>query len=255
MPVLVPACGQSATGPAGTLDRMGRCEAVAKSCGVVAGVLVGGSRELAMAGSYRPVSRDQQFLLPVDMGEWLPDDHLAWFLIDVVAELDTSAFHADRVLGGRGRAAYDPDMMLALLLYAYANKVHASRSIERLCDSDVAFRVICGSDGPDHATIARFRAVHDQGFKALFASVLGLCRAHGMVRVGVVSIDGTKVLANASRGANRSEQWLLEQASKIVDEATAVDARQDAEFGDAVGDELPAPLAGRSGRGRGSVRR
>lgn len=91
-------------------------------------------------------------------------------------------------------------MMLALLLYAYANKVHASRSIERLCDSDVAFRVICGSDGPDHATIARFRAVHDQGFKALFASVLGLCRAHGMVRVGVVSIDGTKVLANASRG-------------------------------------------------------
>ena len=202
-----------------------------------------------MAGSYRPVSRDQQFLLPVDMGEWLPDDHLAWFLIDVVAELDTSAFHADRVLGGRGRAAYDPDMMLALLLYAYANKVHASRSIERLCDSDVAFRVICGSDGPDHATIARFRAVHDQGFKALFASVLGLCRAHGMVRVGVVSIDGTKVLANASRGANRSEQWLLEQASKIVDEATAVDAQQDAEFGDAVGDELPAQLAGRSGRG------
>ncbi len=199
-----------------------------------------------MAGSYRPVSRDQQFLLPVDMGEWLPDDHLAWFLIDVVAELDTSAFHADRVLGGRGRAAYDPDMMLALLLYAYANKVHASRSIERLCDSDVAFRVICGSDGPDHATIARFRAVHDQGFKALFASVLGLCRAHGMVRVGVVSIDGTKVLANASRGANRSEQWLLEQASKIVDEATAVDAQQDAEFGDAVGDEL-----GWAGRGAG----
>lgn len=201
-----------------------------------------------MAGSYRPVSRDQQFLLPVDMGEWLPEGHLAWFLIDVVAELDTSAFHADRVLGGRGRAAYDPDMLLALLLYAYANKVQASRRIERLCESDVAFRVICGSDGPDHATIARFRAVHEEAFKALFASVLGLCRAQGMVRVGVVSIDGTKVLANASRGVNRSEQWLVEQAAKIVDEAAAVDARDDAEFGDAVGDELAPQLARRAGR-------
>ena len=104
------------------------------------------------------------------------------------------------------------------------------------------------SDGPDHATIAWFRRpmIRVQGVVRFWC--WGLCRAHGMVRVGVVSIDGTKVLANASRG-ERSEQWLLEQASKIVDEATAVDAQQDAEFGDAVGDELPAQLAGRSGRG------
>ncbi|MEZ5118539.1 MAG: hypothetical protein R2686_01370 [Candidatus Nanopelagicales bacterium] len=117
------------------------------------------------------------------------------------------------------------------------------------------FGVICGSDALDHATIARFRAAHDQGFKALFASVLGLCRAHGMVRVGVVSIDGTKVLANASRGRTVQSSGCWSKASKIVDEATAVDAQQDAEFGDAVGDEPPAPLARRSGRGRGSVRR
>lgn len=182
------------------------------------------------------------------MGEWLPDDHLAWFLIDVVAALDTSAFHADRVLGGRGRAAYDPDMLLTLLLYAYANKVQSSRRIERLCDSDVAFRVICGSDGPDHATIARFRAGHEEAFKELFASVLKLCRAEGMVRLGVVAIDGTKVLANASRGANHSEDWLRQQAAGIVDEATRVDAEEDDLFGGVVGDELAPRLAARAGR-------
>ncbi|MEZ5118466.1 MAG: hypothetical protein R2686_01005 [Candidatus Nanopelagicales bacterium] len=189
-----------------------------------------------MAGSYRPVSRNQQFLLPVDMGQWLPDDHLAWFLIDVVAALDTSAFHADRVLGVGGRLR--PDMMLALLI-RLANKVHASRSIERLCDSDVAFRVICGSDARITPRSRRFRAAHDQGF-GLFAGV-GVVPGPGM-RVGVVSIDGTKVLVNASRGEPcRAGCW---SRPRSVDEATAVDAQQDAEFGDAVGDELPAQLAG-----------
>src|SRR3979490_2928295 len=112
-----------------------------------------------MANSYRPVDRDQAFLLPPNLADWLPDGHLAWFLIvEGVAEMDTSGFRSKRVRAGQGRAAYDPDMLVTLLLYAYAHKVHSSRQIERSCTENVAFRVICAQDAPDHTTIARFRA-------------------------------------------------------------------------------------------------
>jgi transposase len=201
-----------------------------------------------VANSYRPVDRGQAFLLPPDMADWLPADHLAWFLIDVVEEMDTAVFHAGRVVAGRGRAAFDPDMLVALLLYAYANRVRSSREIERLCSVDVAFRVICAQDVPDHTTIARFRAVHEGAFADLFARVLVLCAEAGMGRVGIVSIDGTKIAANASLGANRGEEWLREQAAAIVAEAAAVDAAEDEEHGEGRGDELPSKFADRSGR-------
>lgn len=207
-----------------------------------------------MALGYRPVVRDQQFLLPPDMAQWLPDDHLVWFVLDVVEALDTSAFHADRKVGGVGRRSYDPDMMLALLVFAYASGERSSRRIERLCGDHLAFRVVCAQDAPDHTSIARFRARHETALVGLFAQVLRLCADAGMVKVGVVAIDGTKVAANAARHANRSPEWVREQAAKIastvVAEAAEVDAAEDAAAQDdsGTGDGVPEHLARRDGR-------
>jgi transposase len=199
------------------------------------------------------VVRDQEFLLPPNMADWLAEDHLVWFVIDVVDRLDTGGFHAARRTGGKGRRGYDPDMLLALLVYAYAVGERSSRRIERLCATDVAFRVCCGQDAPDHSTIARFRAEHHDGFADLFAQVLRLCRAEGMVRVGVVSIDGTKIAANAARAANRSPDWVRQQAQRIaaevLAEADAVDAAEDAAAAErGSDDDLPPGFATRRGR-------
>ena len=136
-----------------------------------------------VARSYRPVIRDQEFLLPPNMADWLPQDHLVWFVLDVVDQLDTSRFHARNRTGGVGRQGFDPDMLLALLLYAYAVGERSSRRIERLCLDHVAFRVVCGQDAPDHTTIARFRSQHEDAFADVFAQVLRLCVAAGMVKV------------------------------------------------------------------------
>ena len=169
-----------------------------------------------MAKGYRPVVRDQEFLLPPNMVDWLPEDHLAWFVIDTVAEMDTAVFQerAARCRDGRerrnaaGRAAYDPVMLLPLLIYAYACGERSSRKIERLCGTDVAFRVICAQDAPDHTVISRFRKMHLEAFIDVFARVLRLCREAGMARLGTVAIDGSKIAANASRLANRGAEWL-----------------------------------------------
>lgn len=206
-----------------------------------------------MARSYRPVVRDQEFLLPPNMAEWLPDDHLVWFLLEVVEELDTTAFHATRRTGGAGRQGYDPDMLLGLLLYAYAVGERSSRRIERLCVDHVAFRVACAQDAPDHSTIARFRAEHQGAFADVFGQVLRLCADAGMVRVGAVALDGTKIAANASRGANRSTDSVREEARRIAEdivaEAADVDAAEDAAERDRGGsDGLPPRFAKRGGR-------
>ncbi len=201
-----------------------------------------------MAKSFRPVERDQGFLLPPDMREWLQPGHLAWFLIDVVGELDLTSLVCKRSLGGAGRSAYDPRMLATLLLYAYATKVRSSREIERLCQIDVAYRVICAQDAPDHSTISRFRAEHEDTLTTLFDQVLVLCARAGLVRLGTVALDGTKIAANASLGANRSEKWLRKQVEEMFAEAAATDTAEDALFGDARGDELPAELADPRGR-------
>lgn len=190
------------------------------------------------------MDRDQRFLLPVDMREWLVADHLVWFVLDVVGQFDLSGFRARHRLGGVGREAYDPGMLLALLIYGYAVGERSSRRIERLCGTDVAFRVICAQDVPDHTTIARFRRVHAERFEQVFAQVLVLCARSGMGRLATVAIDGTKIAANASIDASHREEWFREQARRIAAEADAVDAAEDAEFGPGGrGDELPAELA------------
>lgn len=128
-----------------------------------------------MAKGFRPVDRDQQFLLPVDMRGWLPDDHVVWVLLEVVDQLDLSGLEKRYSLGGVGRRAYDPRMMLALLSYAYADGIRSSRQIERLCRTDVAMRVICALQVPDHTAIARFRQMHQGSVRELFTQVLLIC--------------------------------------------------------------------------------
>jgi transposase len=192
-----------------------------------------------MAKGYRPVDRDQPFLLPPDMREWLPASHPVWLVIEAVRLLDTLAFHARRRAGGAGAAGYDPDMMVTLLVWAYANGITSSRRIERLCGQDVAFRVICAGHAPDHVTIARFRQQFADTAAALFAEVLVLCARLGMGKVGTVALDGTKIGANASKDANRTEEGLRKLAADLGARHAATDAEEDALFGDGRGDDDP----------------
>jgi transposase len=213
--------------------------------------------DFLMAKGYRPVRRDQPFLLPPDMREWLPADHPVWLVMEAVDEhLDTSAFHAGRRTGGAGTAGYDPDMLVALLMWAYANGVTSSRRIEAACWQDVAFRVICAGDAPDHVTIARFRAAFPGAVKDLFKEVLVLCARLGMGKLGTVALDGTKITANASKAANRSEATLRKlaarEAAKAAAAHAAADAAEDELFGEGQrGDEVPPEVvnpATRAGR-------
>jgi transposase len=199
-----------------------------------------------MAKRFRPVLRDQPMLLPPDMREWLPAGHLAWFVIEVAESLDLSRFAARPGRSAAGRAAYDPRVLLGLLVYGYSTGVRSSRRIERACAEDVAFRVICAQDAPDHATIARFRREHfadPAAMQGLFAQVLALAAGAGLGRLGLIALDGTKIAASASKDANRSPAKLAELAAQLLAEAEAADAAEDALYGDARGDELPPELA------------
>lgn len=198
-----------------------------------------------MAHNFLDCDRDQALLLPPDMREWLPDGHLAWFVIEAVSELDLSEFLADYRADGWGRAAHDPEMMVALVLYSYAVGVRSSRRIERCCVEDVAFRVICAGTRPDHATVARFRARHERALGELFTQMLSLCAEAGLGSVGTVALDSTKVAADASPRQSRGYESI---AREILEEAKAVDAKEDELFGEQRGDELPPELRTREGR-------
>lgn len=196
-----------------------------------------------MAQNFLSCDRSQVLLLPPDMAAWLPGDHLARFVIEAVDQLDLEAIYAYYRRDGRGRAAHDPAMMVALVLYAYAVGVTSSRAIERRCVEDVAFRVIAADRQPDHATIARFLVRHRDALGDLFFEVLALCGRAGMLRVGTVAVDSTKLAANASMGQNRTFDGLRAEAERIIGEAIETDRREDELYGDARGDELPEQLA------------
>jgi transposase len=196
-----------------------------------------------MAQNFLSCDRDQVLLLPPDMSEWLPADHLARFVVETVDLLDLRGIYGYYRQDGRGRPAHDPAMMVALVLYAYAVGVTSSRAIERRCVDDVAFRVIAANRQPDHATIARFLIRHRDAISELFFEVLALCRRAGMVRVGTVAVDSTKLAANASAGQNRTVEGLREEAARIIDDAIEIDRREDELYGDRRGDELPTELA------------
>jgi transposase len=198
-----------------------------------------------MPVNVREGDRDQLFLLPPSVTDWLFEGHLAFFVLDVVAELDVAEFYGSYRDDGRGGAVYDPAMMLGVLLYAYCSGERSSRRVERRLVEDVAYRVLAANQTPDHATLARFRRRHQDAIGALFVQVLGLCVDAGLVDSGIVAIDGTKIAADASFFANRTKQQL---AAEILAEAERTDAEEDDRFGDRRGDELPESWGQREGR-------
>ena len=183
--------------------------------------------------------------MPPDVRDWLPEGHLAWFVLDAVAGMDLGEFYGAYRSDGVGRRAYDPAMVVALLLYSYARGVRSARKIERACEEDVAFKTIAMMETPDHATIARFVARHEAALAGLFGQVLRLCDEAGLVRPGVVAIDGTRMAGNASRESTRDFE---EIAREILAEAKATDEAEDELYGDERGDELPEQLRTREGR-------
>ncbi len=193
----------------------------------------------------RRFERDQLLLMPPSLSDWLPADHLAWFVVDVVAELDLSGFYRSLRMDGRGGASYDPEIMLGILLYSYCVGERSSRRIEqRLCD-DVAFRVVAANQAPDHATLARFRRRHQDAVAGVFTQVVALCITEGLVQTGVVAIDGTKIEADVSAASSATRRQIVDE---ILEEAEAVDAAEDLEYGARRGDELPAQWVDRRDR-------
>jgi transposase len=154
-----------------------------------------------MTYNFLRAERDQPFLLPPDLRDWLPAGHLAWFILDVVDQLDLAPFYRAHRDDGHGHPAYDPKTLLGVLLYAYCVGVRSSRQIERRLTEDIAFRVLAANQTPDHVTVARFRVRHQQALADFLVASLKLCEAAGMVRLGVVALDGTKVAANAANTA------------------------------------------------------
>jgi transposase len=195
-----------------------------------------------MPQNFLSCDRDQPLLLPPDLRDWLDEDHLAWFVIEAIEELDLEPFYGAYRRDGHGRSAHEPKMMVMLLAYAYAVGERSSRGIERRCRDDVAFRVICANQVPDHATIARFRVRHQAALADLFGQVLGLCAEAGLVEAGVIAVDGSKLAAAASDKAVRSYERLAEE---ILAEAGRIDAAEDDIHGPARGDELPEGLSRR----------
>jgi transposase len=200
-----------------------------------------------MARDFVSCDRGQMLLKPPSLTEWLPENHLVWTVLGAVDQMDLDRFREAYRLGAAGRAPYDPQMLVALLLYAYARGNRSSRGIERACWEDVAFKVITGMRTPDHSTIAEFRRRHEREIAELFDDVLGLCREAGLVSVGVITIDGTKIKANASMDQTATTgSWSV----RSFREAEETDRREDELYGSDRGDELPEQLRTPEGRRR-----
>jgi transposase len=201
-----------------------------------------------MAYNFRRGDRDQPFLLPPDLRDWLPDGHLAWFILDVVDQVEDGPFLRGYRTDGHGHPAYDPKTLLGVLLYGYAIGVRSSRQIQRRCHEDLAFRVLAGNQVPDHVTIARFRVRHQQALAGFLVASLRLCAAAGMINLGTVALDGTKVAANAANTASHTLDKLEREVAEILRQAAETDQREEQLFGDARRDELPAALASKADR-------
>jgi transposase len=198
-----------------------------------------------MGQNFIACDRGQEMLLPPSLTDWLPEDHLVWTVLGAVEQMDLARFYGAYRANGQGRAAYDPAMVVALLLYSYAVGMRSSRQIERACRGDVAFKVITALAVPDHSTVAEFRRRHEIAIGELFVSVLGLCGEAGLVQVGEIAVDGTRIRASASRDRNRGYESIV---TEILAEAERLDREEDEQFGNARGDELPEPLRTREGR-------
>lgn len=199
---------------------------------------------------------DQGFLLPLSMRDWLPEDHLAWFIMDAVDALDVDVLLDSYRVSGKGELPYDPRMMLRVLIYAYATGTFSSRRIEKQLQDSIAFRVLAGNQSPGFRSISRFRARHIEHFSELFAQVVKTAAESGMVKIGSLAIDGSKLKANASKHKAMSYQRMKEEEERLRREIAAImklaqdqDADEDVEFGpDFRGDELPEELRRRETR-------
>lgn len=209
----------------------------------------------SMSKSFRPYNPQQQLLFPPSLQDWVPEDHLARFISDVVDQLDLSGIYS-AYKDGPGAPAYHPAMMVKLLVYGYCTGVRSSRRIERATYDDVAFRFLSADQHPDHDSIAEFRQRHVKALAALFKQVLQLCQKAGLVKLGHVALDGTKMKANASKHKamsysrmNTEEKRLEDEIRHLLDEARKTDRAEDAQYGKGKrGDELPAELARRESR-------
>jgi len=198
-----------------------------------------------MSQNFLSCDRGQVLLMPPSLADWVGDDHLVWTVVGAVEKMDLTSFYGAYRANGQGRAAYDPEMMVQLLMYAYARGNRSSRGIERACREDVTYKLITALRVPAHSTIAEFRRRHEAGISELFVEVLVLCQEAGLVSVGVIAIDGTKVRASASRDQNRSYEGIV---AEILDEAERIDREEDELHGDARGDELPERFRSRESR-------
>lgn len=209
-----------------------------------------------MSTSYRPYHPDQPYLLPPDPREWLAEDHLAYFVSDTVDALDLSAFYAPYEGDGRRKQPYEPAMMLKVLIYGYATGVFSSRGLARKLRDDVAFRVLAAGNYPAHRTLCEFRKRHLADFEGIFVQVVGIAREVGLVKLGSVAIDGSKVKANASKHKAMSygrmqqeEARLRKEIRSLTKRAEKTDAQEDQRFGpEFTGDELPAEVSRRESR-------
>src|SRR4051794_6859636 len=207
-----------------------------------------------MARFFREPDRRQRHLLPVDMMDWLPAGDIVHLIVDAVGLMDLSGFEAAYKVGKAGQAPFAPRVLLALLIYAYAHGTRSSRAIERLCERDAGFRFIVGDAVPDHTVIARFRRRHVDRMRAVFLAVLELCREAGLVRLGLVALDGTKVKADAALDANRTARRLEAEIARMLVEAEAVGAREDRRAGGRGGGGGGGRRGGPGGGGRGGGR-
>ena len=209
-----------------------------------------------MGKRFRTDHLNQGLLMPPSLHDWLPETHLARFMADVTEELDLGTIYRSYEKDGRGKAAYQPLMMLRILLYGYCRGVASSRKIEQATYEDVAFRFLSADQHPDHDTIAAFRKRHLEALAGLFVQILQLCQKAGLVKLGHVAIDGTKIKANASKHKamsyermNETEERLRKEVEALLAKAAATDEAEDAQYGKGkTGEELPTELARRESR-------
>ena len=209
-----------------------------------------------MSKTYRPWNPNQQYLLPPSVQDWLPENDMVYFLLDTVNELDISAITQKYEQENRGFPPFHPRMMVALLLYSYCRGIFSSRKIMQACEERLTFRVIAGDDIPNFRTISDFRKLHIKELQQLFVQVLQLCQEAGLVKLGHIALDGTKIKANASRHKAMSygrmlkeEASLKEEIKQLLEKSEAIDQQEDDKYGpDRRGDELPEELARRESR-------
>lgn len=202
-----------------------------------------------MAYNFIECNREQMYLMPPSLREWLPEKDLVWFIVDAVEQMDLVEFYRKYRSDGKGNSAFEPSMMVCLLLYSYCKGIRSSRQIEMLCERDVAYKVAAANQVPDHSTISRFRQENGRGLEALFAEVLRLSAKAGLLKVGLVALDGSKVKANAALESNRSYEHIREEVEKMLHEADETDRKEDELYGKGrCGDELPEELKDRRRR-------